>query len=69
METLTKRKRGKPRKYDFSNLLPGETIPLIGGRKVKKNPVAYITYWNKTNPAQQVEVLVDEKGNPFIKLV
>lgn len=63
---LTKKKRGKPRKYDFTALKKGELVPLKG-RKVKKNPTAYVAYWNKVNPEKRVEVVWDQDGNPYAR--
>lgn len=65
---LRKKKRGRPAKYDFSGLKPGERVRLHG-RAVRKNPNAYISYWNKNNPSMKVSVLYDGDNNPYAELV
>lgn len=64
---LTKLKRGRKRKYDFSDLKKGDAKPLTIHGNGK--PYAYLTYWNKHNPGKRVEVAWDEDGKLWARRV
>lgn len=68
MEALKKKRRGAPVKHDFSGLKLGDSLKLTG-RGIRKNPHAYLGYWNKNNKPKRLELVFDVDGNPFAKRI
>lgn len=63
METMTKRKIGRPAKF---TLLGVENGPIKAIGWAAKFPNQYKAYWNDRNRVK-VEVVYNKKGNPYFK--